>query len=146
LDIPTKYSFSDEVKLLYEIPRFDGSIVKFYENFMIELKQKHNLVHKFYPDGSIISIFPNRDIRLVSNSADAFYKFRNVGINVFDYYENDYSLFKYRNGTIEKIFRNGMRIIKNPYSSEIIIITFNDKEYTRNQSGKFVLAKTKKFI
>ena len=76
LDIPTKYSFSDEVKLLYEIPRFDGSRVKFYENFMIELKQKHNLVHKFYPDGSIISIFPNRDIRLVSNSADAFYKFR----------------------------------------------------------------------
>lgn len=93
---------------------------------MIEYKLKNNLVHKFFPDGSLISIFPNRDIRLISTSADVFYKFRAMGINEFDYYENGYSLVRYKNKTIEKVYRNGLRIVKNPYCFEFRIVTFVD--------------------
>ncbi len=88
-------------------------MIKFYENFVIEIIFKNNTINKIYPDGSIISILPSRDMRLISPNGDLFYKFKRVNLNESIYYDKQYKLTRFKNGTIEKLyFKNGIRIIK----------------------------------
>jgi len=140
--IDEKYSFSEDQKLICEIPKLNGTIIKFYENFMIEYFFPNNLIHKFYSDGSIISIFPNKDVRLISSNGNISYKFK-TGINVSVFFEKEFSIIKYKNGTLEKYQNNGIRIIKNPYIFDFIAITFNDLEYSRNIDGNIQITKIK---
>ena len=45
-----------------------------------------------------------------------------------NYFEDDYTVTRYKNGTLEKLnLKNGLRIIKNPYCFDFKIITFLNK-------------------
>lgn len=142
--IPSRYSFTEDTRLICEIPQFDGSFFNIYENLIFEYRLKNESIHKLFDDGTIISIFPNKDIRIIYPNGDAFYKFRAVGILEFIYYEKNYSIIKYKNAEIEKVMKNGMRIIKSPYSNEVKIIDLNNYEYKKNhKDSDFIITEIK---
>ena len=63
--IPDKYLFNITIKMLAEIVRMDKKLIKFYDNEAFEIICKRKIKHRIYPDGMIISHYPNKDIRIV---------------------------------------------------------------------------------
>jgi len=63
--IPDKYMFNITIKMIAEIVRMDKKLIKFYDNEALEIICKRNIKHRIYPEGVIISHYPNKDIRIV---------------------------------------------------------------------------------
>lgn len=142
--IPISYSFNENTRLICEIPNFNRSFFSIYENYIYEHKFKNGSVHKLFSDGTFISTFPNKDVRIIFENGDIFYKFRAIGAVEFIYHDEGYSFIKYKNNQLEKILRNGIRIIKNPNSDEIRIIDLNDFEFKKlNKDAEFLVGEIK---
>ena len=141
VEIPKNYCFSENNKLLYEVPRFDGTFVRFYENFTVEIRLKNDLIHRIFLDGCIISSYPNKDIRIIFPNGDIFYKFRAIDITEFIQF-NKFSFITYKHEIVEKILKEGLKLIKNPFNSDIKIILLNDQEY-KKKDGEFIQRRVK---
>ena len=141
-EFPEKYLFSENTKLLYEIPRIDGVFVRFFENFVVEYRHKNNEIHRVFFDGCVISFYPNKDMRIIFPNGDIFYKYKAIRITELNYF-NKFSLIYYNNGITEKILKEGIKLIKNPNNSQIIIVTLNDEEYRKINDGGFSTRKLK---
>ena len=64
-DIPQKYEIPNNLKLVKEEVRKDGSRIKCFENSLLEIKLKNNTLNRIFPDGYSITYYANKDIKQV---------------------------------------------------------------------------------
>ncbi len=65
-EIPAKYQMGKNVKVVKEISRKDGAILKYYENSILEVIYKNKTTNRIFPDGYTITFYSNKDIKQVN--------------------------------------------------------------------------------
>ena len=65
-EIPIKYQLGKNLKVVKENARNDGTLVKYYENSVVDLVSKNNNLNRVFPDGYTITFYGNKDIKQVN--------------------------------------------------------------------------------
>ena len=65
-EIPSKYQLGKNIKVLKENLRKDGTLLKYYENSVLEVVYKNNTINRVFPDGLSITFYSNKDIKQVN--------------------------------------------------------------------------------
>lgn len=64
-EIPLKYQIFKNLRLIDENLRKDGTIIKYYENSVVEIITHKNTIKRIFPDGYTITFYHNKDIKQV---------------------------------------------------------------------------------
>lgn len=136
---PSENEIMDNGRVIYENFRTNGIQINIYENKVINFIENNNNKHIVFLDGSILTIFNNKDERLILPNGNILFKNKNSNTFEINFSSENYSLIRYPDAFVEKIFFNGTRFIKNRSSKETLITLNNNEGYKIfNNNGRLL--------
>lgn len=112
-EIPTKYQMSNFVKCLKET-RVKNKVVKFYENSVVDVIDKHRTIKRIFPDGFEILFFKNKNITLKYPCGKRYYYYYRNKSYEFRFLSQNFFVYKFSSGQYEKHYLDNSKNLKFP--------------------------------
>ena len=123
--IPTKYQMNNSIRFLKQTV-VKGKIIKFYENSVIDLINRHRTIKRIFPDGYEICYYNNKDVKQKFPDGRIYFYYNLNKSFEFRFFNQNFFVYKFISGQFEKHYFDHSKSVK--YSDGTYRITSNKGE------------------
>ena len=123
--IPAKYQMNNSIRFLKQTV-IKGKIIKFYENSVIDLINRHRTIKRIFPDGYEICYYNNKDVKQKFSDGRIYFYYNLNKSFEFRFFNQNFVVYKFISGQFEKHYFDHSKSVK--YSDGTYRITSNKGE------------------
>ena len=123
--IPAKYQMNNSIRFLKQTV-VKGKIIKFYENSVIDLINRHRTIKRIFPDGYEICYYNNKDVKQKFPDGRIYFYYNLNKSFEFRFFDQNFFIYKFISGQFEKHYFDNSKSVK--YNDGTYRITSNKGE------------------
>ena len=109
--IPSKYQMNNSIRCLKQTV-VKGKIIKFYENSVIDLINRHRTIKRIFPDGYEICYYNNKDVKQKFSDGRIYFYYNLNKSCEFRFFNQSFVVYKFISGQFEKHYFDHSKSVK----------------------------------